>query len=94
MKLKKSAENGTELVEFTGQSIANQSKIWIRICLFFFYFPNNFRQNVAFIIPFRDREQHLRSLMLHLHPILRRQQLSYQIFVVEQVNPDLGMLDF
>ncbi|XP_066595089.1 beta-1,4-N-acetylgalactosaminyltransferase bre-4-like [Prorops nasuta] len=42
------------------------------------------RYRVAIIIPFRDRMQHLQSLLYNLHPILLRQQVDYQIFVVEQ----------
>lgn len=43
------------------------------------------RQRIAIIIPFRDREEHLRALLTALHPMLQRQQLHYTIFVVEQV---------
>ncbi|XP_014214357.1 beta-1,4-N-acetylgalactosaminyltransferase bre-4 [Copidosoma floridanum] len=39
---------------------------------------------VAIVIPFRDRFQHLLTLLYNLHPMLLRQQLDYQIFVVEQ----------
>ncbi|KAG7197827.1 hypothetical protein KM043_001641 [Ampulex compressa] len=39
---------------------------------------------VAIIIPFRDRPQHLQALLYNLHPMLLRQQIDYQIFVVEQ----------
>lgn len=42
------------------------------------------RHRVAIIIPFRDRPQHLQALLFNLHPILLRQQIDYQIFVVEQ----------
>lgn len=42
------------------------------------------RHRVAIIIPFRDRPQHLQTLLYNLHPILLRQQIDYQIFVVEQ----------
>lgn len=42
------------------------------------------KQNVAIIIPFRNREQHLKLLLHHLHPILMRQNLHYRIFVIEQ----------
>lgn len=42
------------------------------------------RHRVAIIIPFRDRLQHLHTLLYNLHPILLRQQVDYQIFVVEQ----------
>lgn len=44
------------------------------------------RQRVAVIIPFRDREEHLRALLYVLHPLLQRQMLDYTIFVVEQVR--------
>ena len=42
------------------------------------------RHRVAIIIPYRDRPQHLQTLLYNLHPILLRQQIDYQIFVVEQ----------
>jgi hypothetical protein len=44
----------------------------------------NEKQMVAIVIPFRAREEHLAVLLRHLHPILKRQQLHYRIFVVEQ----------
>ena len=34
----------------------------------------------------RDRDVHLATWLSHLHPILQRQQLDYQIFVVEQAD--------
>ncbi|KAK6021443.1 N-acetyllactosaminide 3-alpha-galactosyltransferase, partial [Ostertagia ostertagi] len=40
---------------------------------------------IAFIIPFRDRESHLRILLNHMHSFLTRQMLDYSIIVVEQV---------
>ena len=43
-------------------------------------------EKVAIIVPYRDREQHLRIFLNHMHPILRRQKISYRIFVVEQVS--------
>jgi hypothetical protein len=42
-------------------------------------------QNVAIIIPFRDREANLRVLLNNLHPILYRQQIAYTVYVIEQV---------
>lgn len=45
-------------------------------------------QNLAIIVPFRDRESHLRILLGHLIPILRKQQIGYSIFVVEQLGND------
>ena len=44
------------------------------------------RQRVALIIPCRDREEHLRVFLNRLNTVLQRQQISYQIFVVEQVG--------
>lgn len=46
------------------------------------------RHRVAIIIPFRDRPKHLQALLYNLHPMLLRQQIDYQIFVVEQKGSD------
>lgn len=46
------------------------------------------RESVAIIIPFRDREKHLRILLNNLHPVLYRQQLEYTVYIVEQVLND------
>ena len=48
------------------------------------------RHRVAIIIPFANRDVHLRKLLDILHPMLQRQQLNYGIFVIEQ----LGNLEF
>ena len=50
------------------------------------------REELAIIIPFRNREFHLKLLLKHLHPFLQRQQRAYQVFVVEQVNLRGGRL--
>ena len=42
------------------------------------------RQNVAIIIPYKNREEHLRALLNTLHPILQRQNTAYCIYVAEQ----------
>ncbi|XP_069106743.1 beta-1,4-galactosyltransferase 6-like [Argopecten irradians] len=39
---------------------------------------------VAFIIPFQDRDSHLKIFMSNIVPKLQRQQLEYTIFLVEQ----------
>jgi len=52
------------------------------------------RQRVAIIIPFRDRQLHLRTLLTILHPMLQRQMLHYTIFVVEQVRVHLALSFF
>jgi len=43
------------------------------------------RQRVAIIIPYRDREHHLKILLYNLHPVLIRQLIHYTIFVVEEI---------
>ncbi|XP_054164090.1 uncharacterized protein LOC128961827 isoform X2 [Oppia nitens] len=55
-----------------------------------FWEPTNCyaRHRVAIIIPFRDRKHHLSILLYHLHPILKRQLLSYKIYVIEQFGND------
>ncbi|KAF5880117.1 beta-1,4-galactosyltransferase 1-like, partial [Clarias magur] len=42
------------------------------------------QQKVAIIIPFRDRELHLKYWLYYMHPILQRQQLDYGVYVIEQ----------
>ena len=44
------------------------------------------RHRVAIIIPYRDREQHLKIFLNHMHPFLKSQLLDYRIIVVEQVK--------
>ncbi|XP_012882098.1 PREDICTED: beta-1,4-galactosyltransferase 1 [Dipodomys ordii] len=41
---------------------------------------------VAIIIPFRNRQEHLRYWLYYLHPILQRQQLDYGIYVINQAG--------
>lgn len=40
--------------------------------------------STAIIIPFRDREQHLKTFLAHTHPILQQQAIEYLIIVVKQ----------
>ncbi|KAI5630480.1 beta-1,4-galactosyltransferase 1 [Silurus asotus] len=47
------------------------------------------QQKVAIIIPFRDRELHLKYWLYYMHPILQRQQLDYGVYVIEQTGADL-----
>ncbi|KAK2149942.1 hypothetical protein LSH36_430g03086 [Paralvinella palmiformis] len=42
--------------------------------------------HVAIVIPYRDRDVHLRTYLRHIHPILQRQRLDYGIYVIEQDN--------
>ncbi|XP_054113086.1 beta-1,4-galactosyltransferase 1 isoform X1 [Callithrix jacchus] len=46
---------------------------------------------VAIIIPFRNRQEHLKYWLYYLHPVLQRQQLNYGIYVINQKerNADL-----
>ncbi|XP_065601652.1 beta-1,4-galactosyltransferase 1 isoform X2 [Cyrtonyx montezumae] len=41
-------------------------------------------QKVAIIIPFRNREEHLKYWLYYMHPILQRQQLDYGVYVINQ----------
>lgn len=47
------------------------------------------RHRVAIIVPYRDREEHLRAFLHNVHPILSRQQIDYAIFVIEEVQSQL-----
>ncbi|GBN99504.1 Beta-1,4-galactosyltransferase 1 [Araneus ventricosus] len=42
------------------------------------------QHRVALIIPYRDRLEHLTTLLYTLHPLLQRQLLEYRVYVVEQ----------
>jgi len=42
------------------------------------------RHRVAIIVPYRDREPHLRAFLLNIHRFLQRQQVMYGVYVVEQ----------
>lgn len=44
------------------------------------------RSRVAIIIPFRDRTEHLKYFLMYMHKILQRQEIEYQIYVVNQVD--------
>ncbi len=44
------------------------------------------RHRVAIIIPYRDRDAHLRILLNQLHPFLQKQLLEYRVYVSEQVR--------
>ncbi|KAJ8382289.1 hypothetical protein SKAU_G00030670 [Synaphobranchus kaupii] len=41
-------------------------------------------RKVAIIIPFRNRDEHLKFWLHYLHPILQRQQLDYGIYIINQ----------
>ena len=44
------------------------------------------RHRVAIIVPYRDRSDHLKIFLQHMHPFLQSQQLDYGIFIVEEVS--------
>ncbi|KFM80764.1 Beta-1,4-N-acetylgalactosaminyltransferase bre-4, partial [Stegodyphus mimosarum] len=46
------------------------------------------RHRVAVIIPYRDRLEHLTTLLHTLHPLLQRQLIEYRVYVVEQFGND------
>ncbi|OCU00347.1 hypothetical protein XELAEV_18006120mg [Xenopus laevis] len=50
------------------------------------YIPKNCKalQKVAIIIPFRNRDDHLKYWLHYMHPILQRQQLDYGVYVINQ----------
>ena len=48
---------------------------------------------VAIIIPYRNRSEHLKIFLRYMHPFLQRQQLYYRVFVVEQVGCYLLFLE-
>ena len=41
---------------------------------------------VAVIIPYRDREEHLKIFLNYIHPILQRQRLEYGVYVINQAG--------
>jgi len=43
------------------------------------------RDRVALVVPYRDRDSHLRAFLRHIHPFLQKQLIHYAIYVVEQV---------
>lgn len=46
------------------------------------------RTKLAVILPYRDRAEHLKIFLHHMHPIFQRQLLDYRIFVVEQTHKE------
>lgn len=41
---------------------------------------------VAIIVPIRGREENLRHMLAHMHPIWQRQELSYTVFTITQAG--------
>ena len=44
------------------------------------------RAKTAIIVPYKDRETHLKRLLFYLHPFLQRQKIAYCIVVAEQFH--------
>ena len=44
------------------------------------------KNKLAIIIPYRNRSEHLRIFLRHMHPIMQRQMHDYRIIVVEQAG--------
>ncbi|TSM04858.1 Beta-1,4-galactosyltransferase 3 [Bagarius yarrelli] len=42
------------------------------------------RHHTAIVVPYRNRQSHLRTLLYHLHPFLQRQQIHYAVYIVHQ----------
>ncbi|XP_073455471.1 beta-1,4-galactosyltransferase 1-like isoform X5 [Aquarana catesbeiana] len=43
-------------------------------------------QKIAIIIPYRNREPHLKTWLHYMHPFLQKQQGEYGVYVVEQIE--------
>jgi beta-1,4-galactosyltransferase 1 len=41
---------------------------------------------IAIIIPFRDRDSHLRIFLSNMLPFLQQQHIAYSVYVIEQVS--------
>ncbi|KJH50590.1 N-acetyllactosaminide 3-alpha-galactosyltransferase [Dictyocaulus viviparus] len=42
------------------------------------------RHRVAVVVPYRDRDSHLRTFLHNIHSFLKKQQIDYAIIIVEQ----------
>lgn len=50
------------------------------------------RHHTAIVVPYRNRQTHLRALLYHLHPFLQRQQIHYSIYIVHQVRLHMSVI--
>eukprot|EP00106_Octopus_bimaculoides_P014880 XP_014782322.1 PREDICTED: beta-1,4-N-acetylgalactosaminyltransferase bre-4-like [Octopus bimaculoides] len=51
------------------------------------YKPNcSMNESVAIIIPYRDRQFHLKIFLNNIHSILQRQAIEYGIYIIEQCD--------
>lgn len=44
------------------------------------------QSKVAIIVPYRDRDLHLRLFLNHMHSFLRKQLIEYSIYIIEEVT--------
>ena len=44
------------------------------------------RHHIAIIVPYRDREMHLKNFLLNMHPLLVKQKVSYGIYLLEPIE--------
>uniref|UniRef100_V9KXS1 Beta-1,4-galactosyltransferase n=1 Tax=Callorhinchus milii TaxID=7868 RepID=V9KXS1_CALMI len=44
------------------------------------------RSKTALIVPYRNRQTHLRHFLYHIHPFLQRQQIQYRIYIIHQAG--------
>jgi len=44
------------------------------------------RYKSAILVAYRNQEKHLHHLLYYIHPFLQRQQLSYSIYLIQQVT--------
>lgn len=48
-----------------------------------------FHEEVAIIVPYRNRSWHLQKLKAYIDPFLKRQRIQYRLFVIELVMPTI-----
>jgi len=44
------------------------------------------RHRVAIVVPYRDRESHLKVFLRHMHKFLQKQELDYGIYIIDEVS--------
>lgn len=68
--------------------LCQQASPWFGVCgeLLLGCSMSFFPPQVAILIPFRNRYEHLPVLFRHLIPMLQRQRLQFAFYVVEQVS--------
>lgn len=47
------------------------------------------KDSVAIVVPFRKRKNHLKIFLNYIHPILKRQNIHYRVFVVSQDDEEM-----